>query len=153
MGEVASAACPFCRIARGGFPAAVVYEDTDTLAFLDLYPATRGHTLVIPKSHVEDIYSMPAETGARIMATAIAVSKALRQRLSPAGLSLIQANGAASGQTVYHFHLHLVPRYEGDAVTLKFGHGTVPESMGELRRLAALLAAALRGETPQPRGQ
>lgn len=131
--------CGFCEIAAGEAPAAIVWEDEAVLCILDLYPATRGHALVLPRRHVESIYAMPEELGASIMAAAVKVAKVIKQRLSPAGLNLIQSNGAAAGQTVAHFHLHLVPRYPGDDVALKFGHGTVPADLRELQRLAALL--------------
>lgn len=131
--------CSFCEIAAGEAPAAIVWQDESVLCILDLYPATRGHALVLPRRHIESIYAMPEELGASIMAAAVKVAKVIKQRLSPAGLNLVQSNEAAAGQTVAHFHLHIVPRYPGDAVTLKFGHGDVPADLRELERLAALL--------------
>lgn len=137
--------CPFCRIVRRELAAAIVHEDEETLALLDLHPATRGHTLVLPKRHVEDIFSMPEELGVELMATAVKVARTLNERLGLVGLNLVQANGAPAGQTIFHFHLHLVPRYDGDSVVLRFGHGSKAAEMGELQRLAALL----RGEAPR----
>jgi len=117
----------------------VVMEDHDIIVIMDRYPATSGHMLVLPKEHIATIYEMPAELGDRIMRTAALISKMIKEKLSPDGLNLIQANGAAAGQTVSHFHLHIVPRYKGDAVNLRFGHGNVPEDINELRRIASLL--------------
>jgi histidine triad (HIT) family protein len=123
----------------------VVHEDKEILAIMDLYPATPGHILVLPKQHIEDIYAMSADMGARIMVTAIAVAKAIRQQLHPSGLNLIQANAVDAGQTIPHFHLHIVPRYQDDPVTLRFGHGSTPEAIRELERIASLLRSGLGG--------
>jgi histidine triad (HIT) family protein len=110
---------------------------------MDLYPATPGHVLVLPKQHIEDVYSMPNDIGARIMTMAIAVAKAIKEQLRPTGLKLIQANGESSGQTINHFHLHLVPRYQNDAVILKFGHGMIKANMKELERIGSTIRAGL----------
>jgi histidine triad (HIT) family protein len=121
----------------------VVHEDDEILAIMDLYPATPGHVLILPKQHIEDIFAMPSETGARIMAVAVSIAKVIMEQLHPSGLNLIQANGAAAGQTISHFHLHMVPRYRDDSVTLRFGHGDTPEAIGELERIASLLRSGL----------
>jgi len=136
--------CIFCRIVRGRMRAAVVSETPDLLAIMDLYPATPGHLLVLPKDHIEDIHSMPEDLGARLMARTIALAKAVRRALSPAGINLIQANGAAAGQTVPHFHLHLVPRYPGDDVELRFGHGVAAAELPELEAVASKIRDLVR---------
>jgi len=135
--------CPFCKIAKHEIPAVIVQEDNDLLAIMDLFPATPGHILVLPKQHIENIYLMPADLGAHIAATAIAVAKAIKQQLSPDGLNLIQSNEFAAGQTIPHYHLHVVPRYKGDQVLLRFGHCDVPAEISDLKELAFSLAAAL----------
>lgn len=135
--------CPFCRIIRGDAPAVIVHEDRDTLAIMDLYPATQGHVLVIPRQHVDSIYVMPAKLGARIMVVAIALAKSVKRQLAPAGLNLIQANETAGGQTIPHFHLHIVPRYSDDQIILRFGHGSTPADIAELARLASLIRSGL----------
>jgi histidine triad (HIT) family protein len=135
--------CPFCKMVKHELNPVVVHEDKDILAIMDLYPATPGHVLVLPKQHIEDIYTMPADIGARIMVTAVTVAKAIRHQLHPSGLNLIQANAVAAGQTIPHFHLHIVPRYQNDPVTLSFGHGSTPEDIGELDRIASLLRSGL----------
>jgi histidine triad (HIT) family protein len=135
--------CPFCKIARHEIPAVVVREDNDLLVIMDFFSATPGHILVLPRQHVESIYSMPADIGAHIMATAIAVAKAIKQQLSPDGLNLVQSNEVAAGQTIPHFHLHIVPRYNGDPVVLQFGHGNVSEDFKNLEQTASLLRLIL----------
>jgi len=96
----------------------VVFEDKDILVIMDLYPATPGHLLILPKKHFENIYEIPADLGAHIMATAVLMAKAIKERLSPDGLNLIQSNQEAAGQTIPHFHIHIVPRYKDDQVSL-----------------------------------
>jgi len=129
--------CILCAIARHEADAAILYESDSVIAMLDLYPATRGHTLVLPKNHIRTVFDMPAKTGAEIMKTAILLSNAIQRGLHPDGLNLIQSNGLAGGQTIDHFHLHIVPRYKDDGVVLKFGHGSQAAEPGELSRAAA----------------
>lgn len=107
-------ACVFCRVVAGTLPAHVVHADAATVAFLDSTPAARGHTLVVPRAHVSDVWEADPEALADVMRTAHAVAARLRERLGPDGLTLRQNNGAASGQRVAHLHLHLVPRWHGD---------------------------------------
>ncbi len=135
--------CLFCRIVRHELKAVVVHEDKDVLVMMDLYPATPGHMLVLPKEHIETIYTMSENIGARIMTIAIAVAKSIKQKLSPTGLNLIQSNELSAGQTVPHFHLHIVPRYNDDSVLLRFGHGNIPEDVAELDRIASLIKSIL----------
>jgi histidine triad (HIT) family protein len=135
--------CALCKIVRQELKAVVVYEDNDILVIMDLYPATPGHMLVLSKQHIETIYAMPENLGARIMITAIAVAKSIKQKLSPYGLNLIQSNEVSAGQTVPHFHLHIVPRYRNDPVILRFGHGKIPEEIAELQRIASLVKSEL----------
>ena len=110
--------CIFCAIAKGEAPAEVVYEDQATLAFLDINPATPGHTLVIPKVHVRNIYDLNDEIAAAVMRTATRVARGLRNALRPDGMNLMQANERAGFQSVFHFHFHLVPRWVGDGLRL-----------------------------------
>jgi len=138
--------CTFCKIGSHELPAVVVKEDEDVLAIMDLYPASTGHILVMPKLHVEDIYSLPPELGARIMVMAIAVARSIKETLSPMGLNLLQSNGVEAGQTIPHFHLHIVPRYQHDSVLLRFGHGNVPAQIDELERVASLIRSGLRSK-------
>jgi histidine triad (HIT) family protein len=137
--------CPFCKMIKDKLDHVVVLEDKDILVIMDLYPATPGHLLIFPKIHIETIYEMPPDLGSHIMTTAILMAKTVKEKLSPDGLNLIQANEDAAGQTVPHFHLHIVPRYKGDPVLIKFGHGNVPEKVNELECIASLLKSALNG--------
>ena len=135
--------CPLCKIVKRELPATIVAELKDAMAIMDLYPATAGHILIFPREHIENIYSMPDEIGSQIMTLAISIARAITRQLKPAGLNLIQANGTAAGQTINHFHLHLVPRYEEDGVILKFGHGSIPGETSQLERIAAKIRTEL----------
>ena len=110
--------CIFCKIANGEIPSATVYEDSICRVILDVNPANKGHALIIPKEHFDNIYSMDAETAAKIFTIATEVAKAQKAELYPDGLNILQNNGEAAGQTVFHFHMHLVPRYIKDNVTM-----------------------------------
>lgn len=94
------------------------YEDSICRVILDVNPANKGHALIIPKEHFDNIYSMDAETAAKIFTIATEVAKAQKAELNPDGLNILQNNGEAAGQTVFHFHMHLVPRYIKDNVTM-----------------------------------
>jgi histidine triad (HIT) family protein len=104
----------FSKIASGEIPSIKVYEDEQTLAFMDISPASRGHTLVICKEEFADLWSISEEMLAAVTRTVRRVALGLRDALKPDGLNVIQNNGAASGQTVFHYHVHLIPRWEGD---------------------------------------
>lgn len=106
--------CIFCRIVAGEIPSHKVYEDDLTLAFLDINPATRGHTLVIPKQHAADIFDIPSETIGAVNYTAQRVARIMRSVLQPDGVNTVQNNGPAAGQVVMHYHMHVIPRWEGD---------------------------------------
>lgn len=106
--------CIFCKIANGEIPSRTVYEDDDFRAILDLGPATKGHTLILPKTHAADLYELPEETAAKVLPVAKKVAEILKDKLGCPGLNLVQNNGVLAGQTISHFHLHLIPRYEND---------------------------------------
>ena len=110
--------CIFCKIANGEIPSATVYEDSVCRVILDVNPANKGHALIIPKEHFDNIYSIDAETAAKIFTIATEVAKAQKAELNPDGLNILQNNGEAAGRTVFHFHMHLVPRYIKDNVTM-----------------------------------
>ena len=110
--------CIFCKIANGEIPSATAYEDSVCRVILDVNPANKGHALIIPKEHFDNIYSIDAETAAKIFTIATEVAKAQKAELNPDGLNILQNNGEAAGQTVFHFHMHLVPRYIKDNVTM-----------------------------------
>ncbi len=108
--------CIFCAIVRGEAPGEVVYEDEETLAFMDIHPATRGHTLVIPKEHYRDIYEIEEDAALAVMRSALRVARAIKEALKPDGLNLLQANEPGGYQSVFHFHLHIVPRWKDDGL-------------------------------------
>ncbi len=113
--------CIFCKIIEGESPASIVYEDDETIAFMDIYPVTRGHTLVVPKAHASGLFDISPELCARTMRTAAAVSRAIRDALQPDGMNLWQSTGRAANQAVFHFHMHLIPRWYGDGLTAPHG--------------------------------
>jgi histidine triad (HIT) family protein len=106
--------CVFCAIAAGDRPAHVIAESDRALAFLDLNPATEGHTLVIPRTHAADIWNLGPEDGAAVWTLVRQTATLLRERLVPDGMTLMQANGKAGWQHVFHFHMHVLPRWNGD---------------------------------------
>lgn len=109
--------CPFCEvIARDDPDAREVYRDECVVAFFPLEPATLGHTLIAPRRHVADIWGMDEELAAQVAVVTLRAAHAVRAAMAPAGLNVIQSNGAAATQTVMHFHVHVVPRWEGDAL-------------------------------------
>ncbi len=108
--------CIFCKIVAGTLPAYKLYEDERTLAFLDLFPGCEGHCLVIPKAHAVGFLDLTAEDREAVMATAHRVSSVLVEELGSDGFNLHQSNGSAAGQVIFHFHLHILPRMEGDAL-------------------------------------
>jgi Diadenosine tetraphosphate (Ap4A) hydrolase and other HIT family hydrolases len=110
--------CVFCKIVAKQIPATVVREDEHTLAFMDIGQVNPGHVLVALKEHAENIYALDEARAAAVFRAAAKVARAIRGAFGPQGLSVYQANGAAAGQTVFHLHIHLVPRYEGDGMAL-----------------------------------
>ena len=106
--------CIFCKIIAGELPAYVVYEDELFMAIMNLFPTTPGSVLVIPKRHAADIYGLTEEEAHALMPLAQKISRKIHEELKPAGLNLLQNNGEAAGQEIFHFHLHIIPRYDGD---------------------------------------
>ena len=115
--------CIFCKIANGEIPSRTLYEDENFRVILDLGPATQGHALILPKEHYADLFALPQETAADAMKLAKKIAKAQKSALKADGLDLVQNNGTAAGQTVGHFHIHLIPRYEGDGQTIGWKPG------------------------------
>jgi histidine triad (HIT) family protein len=110
--------CVFCRIVAKEIPATVVHEDEHTLAFMDIGQVNPGHVLVALKRHADNIYALDDGQAGAVFRAAARVARAIRGAFEPQGLSVYQANGVAAGQTVFHLHIHLVPRYEGDGMAL-----------------------------------
>jgi histidine triad (HIT) family protein len=137
-----SSECVFCRIVAGSIPASVVHEDAETLAFMDLGQVNPGHVLVAVKRHAQDIYALDERQAAALYAAASRVARAIREAFAPQGLSVYQANGKAAGQTVFHLHLHLVPRHEGDGMNLSWPVKNPPRD--KLEEHAARIRSAIR---------
>ena len=110
--------CIFCAIVDGKIPSAKVYENDHVFAFMDIAPANPGHLLIIPKQHYRNIFDMPVDVGSKIMEAAVLLANAIKDTLKPDGLNLFQSNEPAAFQTVFHFHLHLIPRWEKDPLRL-----------------------------------
>ncbi|MBA2512815.1 MAG: HIT family protein [Solirubrobacterales bacterium] len=115
--------CLFCKIVAGELPAALVHEDERTLAFMDINPATRGHLLVIPRDHAQDVHEIGPDDLAAVARTGQAMAALLRDRLGADGVNLLNSAGAPAWQTVFHFHLHVIPRYEDDLLRLPWVPG------------------------------
>ena len=114
--------CIFCKIANGEIPAATLYEDENFRVILDLGPASKGHALILPKSHAANIYELSDEMAAKAMILAKKMATAMTAALKCDGFNIVQNNGECAGQTVFHFHMHLIPRYKND----KSGFGWKP---------------------------
>ena len=125
--------CIFCKIANGEIPAATLYEDEDFRVILDLGPASKGHALILPKAHAADIYELPDETAGKAMILAKHMAARLRDGLNCDGFNIVQNNGEVAGQTVHHFHMHVIPRHAGDDVQVTWKQGeTESESLKAL---------------------
>ncbi len=135
-----SAQCIFCKIVRGEIPAVKVHEDERTLTFMDIQPAGPGHALVISKAHAPNLLEIAETDLLAVAVTVQRVARAVQKALAPDGLRIGQFNGAAAGQTVPHYHVHIVPMQEGQRAG---AHGRAPAKPEELKALAARIRAAL----------
>jgi histidine triad (HIT) family protein len=124
--------CIFCKILAGEIPASIVDEDERTIAFMDIAPATRGHALVIPRAHATDLLSVPAEDLQAVVLAARRLAGLVKEHLGASGVNLLNSCGAAAWQSVFHFHVHVIPRYEGDPLRLPWVPGA-----GDQREIAA----------------
>ena len=119
--------CIFCKIANGEIPAATLYEDEDFRVILDLGPASKGHALILPKAHAANIYELPDEMAAKVMVLAKKMATTMTEALKCDGFNIVQNNGECAGQTVFHFHMHLIPRYNGDNVGITWKPGELSD--------------------------
>ena len=110
--------CIFCKLANGIIPTNSLYEDDIVNVIFDANPASEGHVLILPKEHFDNIYSLDDKTAAHVFQVAVKVANAINDSLHPVGLNVVQNNGEAAGQTVFHFHMHIIPRYENDTVNI-----------------------------------
>jgi histidine triad (HIT) family protein len=131
--------CLFCKIVAGEIPSTRVYEDERTIAFMDINPGTKGHLLVIPRAHAKDLLEIDPEDLAACARTAQVMAARVSERLSAAGVNLINSCGAKAWQTVFHFHIHVIPRYDGDPLRLPWQ--PTPGDRDEIAAAAEALTA------------
>lgn len=117
----------FCKIAAGEIPSATLYEDDDFRVILDIEPASKGHALILPKEHYANLYELDDEIAAKVLVLAKKIVTKLSDILGCEGYNIVQNNGAAAGQSVFHYHMHLIPRYKDDTVDIKWKLGTLTE--------------------------
>ena len=128
--------CIFCKIAAGEIPSKTLYEDEQFRVILDLGPATKGNALILPKEHYANIYEIPDEVAASAMKLAKKMAGVITEKLNCDGFNIVQNNGVVAGQTVFHFHMHLIPRYEDDGQTIGWNPGEpTQEELEEIKNL------------------
>lgn len=128
--------CIFCKIAAGEIPSKTIYEDDKFRVILDLGPATKGHALILPKNHYANLYELPEETAGDVMKLAKKMATIMTEKLGCQGFNLMQNNGETAGQTVFHFHMHLIPRYENDGQEINWKLGSpTQEELEEIKSL------------------
>lgn len=130
--------CIFCRIAAGEIPSKTLYEDENFRVILDLGPATKGHALILPKNHYRNLFELPEEEAGQVMVLAKRMALRMSEKLHCDGFNLVQNNEEVAGQTVFHFHMHLIPRYEEDGQIIGWKPGKpVDVELEEIRKLIA----------------
>ncbi|MBD5445269.1 MAG: HIT family protein [Lachnospiraceae bacterium] len=126
--------CIFCKIANGEIPSKTLFEDDEFRVILDLGPAAKGHALILPKNHYANLYELPEETASKVMLLAKKMAVQMTDKLKCDGFNLVQNNGEVAGQTVFHFHMHLIPRYKNDNQTIGWKPGEPSqEELEEIR--------------------
>lgn len=127
--------CIFCKIAAGEIPSKTIYEDDDFRVILDLGPATKGHALILPKDHYKNLYELPDDVAAKVMQLAKEMAIVMTDKLHADGFNLVQNNNEVAGQTVFHFHMHLIPRYENDGQHIAWEPGSSSqEELAEIQK-------------------
>ena len=128
--------CIFCKIAAGEIPSHTLYEDDDFKVIFDLGPATKGHALIIPKEHADNLFELDDEVAAKVLVLAKKIATKMKDAFKCDGLNIVQNNGECAGQSVNHFHMHIIPRYEGDnALPLWKTGSTDDETLAELEKI------------------
>lgn len=123
--------CIFCKIAAGEIPGATLYEDEDFRVVLDVGPASKGHCLILPKEHYANVFEMPEELAGKAYVTAKKMAAKLKEITGCDGVNILQNNGEAAGQTVFHFHMHVIPRWNGDHAMLQWTPGKLEDAVKE----------------------
>jgi len=136
--------CIFCKIINGEIPSAKVYEDEHVYAFLDISQVTKGHTLVIPKKHEKNLYELSTESARHVFSVVPKIANAIREAYDPIGLNLLNNNEAPAGQSVFHFHVHLIPRYgEGDGFGAVWKNNNDKYTNEDLQQIAKNISSKL----------
>ncbi|ERN54952.1 HIT family protein [Alkalihalophilus marmarensis] len=134
--------CIFCKIIKGEIPSAKVYEDEKVLAFMDISQVTKGHTLLIPKAHKTDVFELDTELASHLFSVVPKLAKGLKATYKPEGLNIVNNNGETAGQTVFHYHVHLIPRYgKGDGFGAVWKDHSSDYKPEELQEMAAAISA------------
>ena len=134
--------CIFCKLANGVIPTNSLYEDDVVKVIFDAGPASSGHVLILPKEHFDNVYALDDDTAAHVFQVAVKVAKALKEGLNLEGLNIVQNNGEIAGQTVFHFHMHIIPRYKGDTVNVGWKPGEVTDE--EIDKIKSLVCPKLK---------
>ena len=134
--------CIFCKLANGVIPTNSLYEDDVVKVIFDAGPASSGHVLILPKEHFDNVYALDDDTAAHVFQVAVKVAKVLKEGLNLEGLNIVQNNGEIAGQTVFHFHMHIIPRYKGDTVNVGWKPGEVTDE--EIEKIKSLVCPRIR---------
>ena len=133
--------CIFCKIVKGEIPSSVIYEDDNVKVILDIAPSAKGHAILLVKQHVANIFELEAEMAGKIFAVVPKVATAIKEELGCDGMNILQNNGTEAGQTVFHLHIHFVPRWKNDTIQIKWTQGSYAD--GEAVALAKAIRARL----------
>ena len=134
--------CIFCKLANGVIPTNSLYEDDVVKVIFDAGPASSGHVLILPKEHFDNVYALDDDTAAHVFQVAVKVAKALKEGLNLEGLNIIKNNREIAGQTVFHFHMHIIPRYKGDTVNVGWKPGEVTDE--EIDKIKSLVCPRIK---------
>lgn len=134
--------CIFCKIIAGEIPSATVYEDDDFKAIMDIGPAAKGHVIILSKRHMANIYEIEEQTASRALLVASKIARAQKEALGCDGVNILQNNEEAAGQTVFHLHIHVIPRFKNDGVTIPWKNLSYPD--GEAAIFAEKIKAAIK---------
>lgn len=134
--------CIFCKIIDGKIPSDTIYEDGDFKVIMDISPAAKGHAILLAKKHCENLFELEDEIAAKALVVAKKVALAMKEELGFDGMNLLQNNGEASGQTVFHFHMHLIPRFHEDQVEITWIQGRYAE--GDAAKVAKAIAGRIK---------
>ncbi|MFA9458883.1 HIT family protein [Halalkalibacter sp. AB-rgal2] len=137
--------CIFCKIIRGDIPSYKLYEDDHVYAFLDISQVTKGHTLIIPKEHYKDVFELPSDIASHLFSVVPKIANGLKHALNPIGMNMINNNGEKAGQTVFHYHIHLIPRFgKGDGYGAVWKDHSSEYTQNELQQAAKAISTFIK---------